>query len=275
MKSEAVFLNGKTANLKSKGLKLELDDVIDLSLGRLASLSRILPNEQIAVDYLVDEPSFVVANKPAGMPVMPLVPGETTTVLNAVVARYPQIQGVGEGGLKSGIVHRLDTDTSGALVIAKTTEQWQHLRAAFSQGEPKKTYLALVHGHPRKEGAHQMQLVTAQHRPARVRVVTPKHPLYKKSRTCSLSFKRLETLAKASLVEIELHTGFLHQIRVMFAELGHPVIGDRVYGKNIEDLSAPRHMLHAHRLKFTDLSQKQFDVLSPLPDDFKARLEAL
>src|SRR5690606_15669336 len=113
---------------------------------------------------------FVVLDKPAGMPVHPLAPGEEGTLLNAVIARWPAIDGVGEGGLRSGVVHRLDVDTSGALVMATTHDRWLTLRKAFAAHRTQKQYVAIVRGHPPEKGEHRAYLTIARHRPARVKV---------------------------------------------------------------------------------------------------------
>ena len=157
----------------------------------------------------------------------------------------------------------LDTDTSGALVVATEQARWLELRSAFKERRARKTYRAIVQGHLTGGGLEVMHLVVAQHKPARV-AVTEEQP---GARRCSLSWKAVERLNGATLLEINLKTGFLHQIRVMFAHLGHPVLGDVTYGKGDE---APRQVLHAARLEVADVKAE-----SPDPPDFLGMLESL
>ena len=186
-------------------------------------------------------------------------------MLNAVVARHPEIQGVGEGGLRSGVAHRLDVDTSGALLFATREGTWQRLRAGFRERRVEKTYRAIVHGHP-GSGSALFGLVMARHRPARVRVVGERERESARGvRVGELSWRCLKCFGAASLVEVRPRTGFLHQIRATFAHLGHPVAGDRTYGAPADPSGAPRQMLHAARAAVDEIVAE-----SPDPDDFAA-----
>jgi 23S rRNA pseudouridine1911/1915/1917 synthase len=189
-----------------------------------------------------------MVDKPAGVAVHPLEEGERGTMLNRVVAKYPQIQGVGEGGLKSGVVHRLDVDTSGVLLFATDQERWEALRKAFKGHSTKKVYRAIVDGEMEGAGREMMDLVVVKHSPARVGVVNPTQGYMPAgARECYLNWRVIERLGGASLIEVELGTGFLHQIRVMMAHAGHAVVGDAVYGKGEAGVS--RQMLHASYLR--------------------------
>ena len=256
LESDLVELDGRTLSLKAKGEKLGVGS--SLTVKPFAHLDKILPQPDLALPILQVGKGFVVVDKPAGMPVRPKTSEEGGTVLNALVAQYPKLQGVGEGGLKSGVVHRLDTDTSGVLVVATHEDVWLELRAAFSEHRTEKRYLAIVKGVPEAEGRLELPLKVTQHSPAKVSVV-------KDGRNCTLSWKRTEIFRNASLIEVKLETGFLHQIRVMFAHLGHPVLGDEVYG-DVSEL-AKRQMLHASSLKAIDIN-----VRSEPPQDFLAML---
>jgi len=231
-------------------------------------------------------PGWLVVDKPAGWPVHPLRADETGTVLNAVAARHPEIRGVGdEGGLRSGVVHRLDVDTSGVLVLATDDVQFARLRAAFREHRVEKVYRALVAGHPGEDLAPasgewgpetELVLAVARHRPAQVRVVDdawrrrrPGHPARQRLRV-------VERFARASLVEVQIITGFLHQIRVTLAHHGHPVLGDALYGHALYGdgttlaSAARRQMLHAARLRFEEIAAE-----SPDPDDLRTLVDAL
>jgi 23S rRNA pseudouridine1911/1915/1917 synthase len=230
---------------------------------------------------LAEGAGWLAVDKPAGWPVHPLREDETGTVLNAVAATHPEIQGVGdEGGLRSGVVHRLDTDTSGVLLFATTESEWARLREAFRSHRVEKVYRALVAGSVPKTAAPETGewgpetetwLAVARHRPARVRVVDetwrrrrPGHPTRQRLRV-------VEVLAGASLVEVQISTGFLHQIRVTLAHQGNPVLGDGLYGDaHALSFGARRQMLHASRVRFEEISAE-----SPDPDDFRTVLSAL
>lgn len=208
---------------------------------------------------------WIVVDKPAGRGVHPLRPDQQDTVLNAVVARYPGILGVGEGGLRSGVVHRLDVDTSGALAFATDEEAFRRLRGAFSDHRVDKRYRAIVVGRVEKPRRLDFKLEITRHQPAHVSVTAEGRP-------CRAYLHPLETFASASLVEVKLETGFLHQIRASMAHLGHPVLGDAEYGGVGEEtpIAVARQMLHAAKL-----SVGAIHVDIPPPADFEAALEAL
>ncbi|MBW2417157.1 MAG: RluA family pseudouridine synthase [Deltaproteobacteria bacterium] len=210
-------------------------------------------------------PGWLALDKRAGAPVHPLREEELGTVLNAVAARHPEVQGVGEAGLRSGVVHRLDVDTSGVLLVATEERAWQRLREAFRSHAALKVYRAIVAG--RLAGGErevELPLAVTRHRPARVRVVPERDGAW----IATQSVRPLLELAGATLVEVRPRTGFLHQIRATLAHLGHPVAGDAAYGG--EAVPAPRQMLHAARLQFEEIEAE-----SPDPEDFRGVIEAL
>ena len=243
-----VRLNNRKITIKQKGHSLQSGDVLTVSEFRPAGAKRIFPNDGLELKLITDQPNYVVVNKAAGMNIIPKSESEKDTVLNALLARYPQIQGVGEGGLRSGIVHRLDKDTSGVLIVVKTQERWQSLREAFAKHKSQKIYHAIVEGKPRKTGKAEMNLIVARHKPAKVRVLPYGS---RQSRLCDLSWRVLEEYKKHSLLEIRLGSGFLHQIRVMMAELGYPLLADELYGSPSH--IASRQMLHAFSIQIDDI----------------------
>jgi len=264
-----VTLNGRTATEKDKGASLAAGDRVEVTAFTLPDEMRVVPQPELDVPVLAEGDGWLVVDKPAGMPVHPLLQDEQGTVLNAVVARYPEIEGVGDAGLRSGVVHRLDVDTSGTLALATSQPTWEHLRQAFRQHTVWKTYRAIVLGRLDGTGREELDLIIGQHRPARVRVATPSDPAGD-VRRCSLTWRSLEPLRDATLVEVDLETGFLHQVRVTFAHLGHPLLGDRHYGPASGSPSAPRHMLHASHLRIDPLHAH-----SPDPPDFARTLLVL
>ena len=265
----AITCNGKTMRRSNKGDLLRAGDRLTLA-GDYARGEAPLPDDAIGLDIVQAGDGWLIVNRPAGMPVRPHALDETGTVVNAVAARCPEMIGVGEGGLRSGVVHRLDTDTSGALLVATRQDAWERLRAVFAERRVEKRYLALVRGTPMEKGAARRDLRVASHQPARVEV-EPEGKGRQDSRTCSLSWHLLERLGeRASLIEVDLHTGFLHQIRAMMCDLGHPVIGDHTYGSDLSPIDAPRQMLHAKSLAFGDIRAE-----APMPGDMQRLLKAL
>ena len=167
------------------------------------------------------------------MPVHPLAPGETHTALNALVARHPELVGVGEGGLRSGVVHRLDTGTSGVLVFAlRRRRVARGARGLHARSASRSATWRVCTA--RSRGSARWSLLL-ENRGNRVRVVGSG------GRLAVSSIRALETGAETSLVEVEMRTGVRHQIRATLAELGHPIVGDALYGS-----TAPlgRHWLH-------------------------------
>lgn len=261
-----VRLDEQPAALRHKGLLLRPGQRLAVAAFARRAEAMIRPNPEMPLTLLAQGEGVIVVDKPAGVPVFPHRPGETGTLLNAVVARYPALQGVGEGGLGSGVVHRLDQGTSGALAVALTSAAWERWRAAFAARRVQKSYRAIVAGRLGGGARETPWLYVAQHRPAKVRVAPPSRP---DARPTALEWRALETFDAATLLEVELESGFLHQIRATFAALGHPILGDARYGAPAEP-AAPRQMLHAARLALEGL-----EAMSPDPPDFAAVLGAL
>jgi 23S rRNA pseudouridine1911/1915/1917 synthase len=265
----AVRLDGRRA--PAKGELLAAGSAVEVEPFRRPAELRIAPRPDPEIRILARGPGWLAVDKPAGMPVHPLEEEERGTVLNALVVLHPEIQGVGEGGLRSGVVHRLDVDTSGALLVATEQARWEALRAAFAEHRVEKLYRAIVVGRLREAGRVAVGLVTARHRPARVRVIPPEElERARGARVGEMSWRPLEQHARTTLVEVRPRTGFLHQIRATLAWLGFPVAGDRVYGTGDDPTGATRHMLHAARVASGDVAADCEDAA-----DFAALLQRL
>ena len=280
--SGAVRIAGRPAAEGDKGLTLSVGERVEVAAEARAQADRIPAEPDAPLCVLAHGPGWLVADKPAGMPVHPLVGGEHGTLLGAVAARHPEIQGIGEGGLRSGVVHRLDVDTSGALVLATDPAQWQRLRAAFREHRVEKRYRAIALGHVTADGEIELPLVVARHRPAFVRAANPGERA--DARGTVTRWRVVERLRDATLLEVRTVTGFLHQVRATLAHLGYPLAGDRTYSsfaqrgeaeRRPSSLSgdatgAARHMLHAAAVGFEEIRAQ-----SPDPRDFAELIAAL
>lgn len=272
-----VTLDGHAMRPNEKGKLLTLGQRLEVTGYLSREEERALATPDAPLRIVAEGEGWVVVDKPAGVPVHPLEPTETGSVLNALIARHPQMHGVGEGGLRSGVVHRLDLETSGVLIFATTQPAWQALREVFRKHTTRKTYQAIVLGYPTREGNIALDLVVAQHRPAKVAVVTTDAADREKPRDirrCDLRWRVVEKLRNASLIEIDLGTGFLHQIRVMMSHTGHPVAGDAWYASSrvVDSTGATRPMLHAARL---DIRELNISSACDPPADFQACLASL
>jgi 23S rRNA pseudouridine1911/1915/1917 synthase len=234
--------------------------------------------EEIPLDILYEDECLLVLNKPAGLVVHPAAGNEEHTLVNALLHHCKgQLSGIG-GVARPGIVHRLDKETSGCLVVAKQDQTHVALSAQFAGRKVEKVYQAILCGEvPRERG--EVRAAIARHSSHRKRMAV-NDELGREART---SYRVLERLNGATLAEALLHTGRTHQIRVHFQFLGHPLVGDRTYGnrqnQKLEDLtnySPPRVMLHAFRLGFVHpRSGKNVDFEAPRPEDFEDALGAL
>ncbi len=271
-----ISLDGRPMTARDKGRALSAGALVTVVGFRAPADWRIRPESLRDRDapirgILARGEGWLALDKRPGFPVHPLRESETGTVLNSVAALHPEVQGVGEGSLRSGVVHRLDVDTSGVLLVATAQASWERLRAGFREHRVHKRYRAIVAGNLSEAIEQEVGLVVAQHRPARVRVV--ERPAGSETSGVWTAVQRvlpLEQFVGASLVEIRPRTGFLHQIRATLAELGHPVLGDEIYGGARDHPWVSRHQLHAAALRFEEI-----DVTSSDPEDFEQLLARL
>ncbi|HEX7653254.1 MAG TPA: RluA family pseudouridine synthase [Verrucomicrobiae bacterium] len=235
--------------------------------------------EDIPLDILFEDKSLLVVNKPAGLVVHPAAGHEEHTLVNALLHHCAgSLSGIG-GVARPGIVHRLDKETSGCLVVAKNDETHLALSQQFAERTVEKFYDALVIGQPTQDSG-EIHAAIARHPTHRKRMAVHDDD---DGRPAHTSWRVLERLPYATHMEAAIHTGRTHQIRVHFQHLGHPLLGDETYGakpnkKFTEQtgFSAPRVLLHAHRLSFTHpRTKKMVKFAAPLPADFQAALKAL
>jgi 23S rRNA pseudouridine1911/1915/1917 synthase len=264
--------------LKKPGYRVRAEDEIS---GRIPPPEPIsFKPEPIEIDILYEDRHLIVVNKPAGLVVHPAPGHYTGTLVNALLYHIPDLEGIG-GEIRPGIVHRLDKETSGALVVAKNADAHHHLAKQFKSRKIQKTYLALVLG-KMKSDSGTISLPIGRHPKDRKRMST----ISRKSRLAETSWKVRERFHGVTFIELDLKTGRTHQIRVHCAAINHPVLGDRVYGSQKAEKKAltekdpatpiPRQMLHAWRLGFTHpATETTVSVEAPIPEDMETLIDEL
>jgi 23S rRNA pseudouridine1911/1915/1917 synthase len=247
-------------------------DVVTL---HLPTLQPIIPQpETVLLDVIYEDEDLVVINKPAGLVVHPAHGHTSGTLVNALLARYPDLAAMTETDTDSadrpGIVHRLDRDTSGLIIIARSPAALHHLQRQFKVRTVEKTYLALVFGRP--DASIGIIDVPLGRDPRHRQKFAPR-PEGKPART---HYRLREDFGQYSLLEIGLETGRTHQIRVHLAWLGCPVVGDTVYGRKKNLLGLNRQFLHAWRLRFQHpRSGDTLQLEAPLESQLQAVLDFL
>jgi 23S rRNA pseudouridine1911/1915/1917 synthase len=225
----------KKAELISPGVEVEI-------IIPPAEESDLQP-EDIPLDILFENEDCIVINKPAGMVVHPALGHTTGTLVQAVLAYAPEIEGVG-GVKRPGLVHRLDQDTSGVILLAKNDRAHQYLQDQFRNRDVKKIYLALVDGRPPSPKG-RVEVAIGRDLKYRQRMAPVGD---REGREAVSEFFTLEEFSKHTLLKVSILTGRTHQIRVHLAFLGCPVTGDTVYGRKKPTLEIDRQFLHAHQL---------------------------
>jgi 23S rRNA pseudouridine1911/1915/1917 synthase len=261
-----VRINGRRSK---KSEIVGADDVIEVaSTNRRAVIE---PNADLALDVVHEDASVIVVNKPGGVPCHPLNADERDTVMNAVVARFPEIATVGEKPLEGGLVHRLDNGTSGALLIARNRGTFDKLRDAIRAGRIARRYEALVAG--ALERKTEIDAPIAHHaKNARKMIVgDPSSANPKRAgRAATTVVDPIRRVGDFTLLSIAPKTGSRHQIRVHLASLGHPIVGDTLYGGPAsESLAHGRFWLHLCEVAFDSPAVGHVKVTAPIPPDLK------
>lgn len=236
--------------------------------------------EHMAIDILFEDDDIIVINKAPGLVVHPAPGHYTGTLVNGLLYHFPGLEGIG-GKLRPGIVHRLDKDTSGVLVVAKNASAHHSLSDQFKNRRIKKKYLAIVHGRMGPDSG-VISFPVGRHPVDRKKMSTHS----RKSRLAETTWKVKERFIPATLIELNLKTGRTHQIRVHCAAIHHPVVGDSIYGGRGErrksgwykDLfkSISRQMLHAWRLELIHpVTQDILSFKAPIPTDMQDVITAL
>lgn len=261
-----VLVNGSPSK---PGYALRIGDEIQiLSPGQNQRASGIKP-QSLPLDVVYEDQDLLIINKAAGMVVHPAPGHNDDTLVNALLARYPDIHW-DTADRRPGIIHRLDKDTSGLIIVARNIATQAALVEQMKRHEIVKRYLALVEGVVALDQGSIDAPIGRDPRHRQQMTITAVS-----SREARTHFRVLERFARHTLILLELETGRTHQIRVHLKAIGHPIVGDAVYGSanTIRGLSLKRQFLHAYQLKFTHpITGASIDVEVPLPDDLQAVL---
>jgi 23S rRNA pseudouridine1911/1915/1917 synthase len=270
----AVRVNGRRAR---KGLLLAAGDRVEVTgtVPTDAALHPVPEPEQPLLVLHADDHLVVVA-KPAGVRTQPLRAGEGGTIASALVARFPECADAAADPRDAGLVQRLDRDTSGVLVAARTRAAWEQLRAAFRAGEVEKAYLALVAGVPAGPLTVDAPIAPMPRDRRRVVVVTDPAAARADALAARTEVEVVQPLAGAALVRARTHTGRRHQIRAHLAAAGYPLLGDTLYGEHAPAAPGDHFYLHAAEVSLPHPADAQrVTFAAPLPGDFERALAAL
>jgi len=258
-----VTVNGATAR---PSLKLNTGDTIAVEIPPPAPTS--LTPEAIPLKIVYEDNDLLVVDKPAGLTVHPAPGHPTHTLANAILSHLPQLD-TGDWQ-RPGIVHRLDKDTSGLIIIAKNSHAHQSLMEQFKKRQVSKVYLTLVYGHiTPEEGIIDAPIGRDRSHRERMAITDIEH-----GREARTSYHVLEYQGQYSLLEVKPETGRTHQIRVHLAAIGYPVVGDKVYG--IKSPLIDHQFLHAHRIRFQLPSTgESIEFQSELPSDLRKTLDII
>lgn len=249
--------------------QLEGNEIVEVNIP--APKSTKLKAEKIPLDVIFENQDILVINKPPGIVVHPSVGHASGTLVHAVLAHAPDIQGVG-GVRRPGVVHRLDKDTSGIILMAKNDAAHQMLQDQFRQRKVEKTYLALVHNKPPTPKGRIEAAIGRDPQHRQKMTVVPDS----KGREAISIYKTIENFDRHAFLEIRPLTGRTHQIRVHLAFIGCPVVGDEVYGSQKTVLDVKRQFLHAEKLKIQLPGEEGEAVFhAPLPSDLDQVLTEL
>ena len=262
-----VFVNDEEASAKDAGSRLSSGDIVRLWTDRPGSAKRRGSFNAGELQIIFEDETLLVVNKPPGLLSVPLARSASSDSAYRRVADH-----LGRRGRRRPfIVHRIDRDTSGIVVFAKTAAAQHAVKEQFARREPERVYLAIVHGCPRPARGRWRDQLAWDDDALKQTVADAKNP---KSVEAISDYRVLETFADASLIEVRLHTGKRNQIRIQAAQRGHALIGERQYAKSA--MAFPRQALHAHRLSFAHpIDGRKLTFEAPVPPDLNELLRRL
>lgn len=260
----------------AKGDKLRPDDaegLTDCGLSDWAECGRegAVPNSDVPLSIVYEDEALVGVNKLAGMAVQPIRPDERETLVNGLLARFPEMRGLGGDALCPAVVHRIDIETSGLVLAARTGAAWRALRQEFRLFQVRKTYLAVVEGCA-EAGRSDVPLTHASRTPCRMRLARPEEVAGRtdcRVFAASTSWRplRYDEALNQTLLEVEIRTGVTHQIRCHLASAGHPIVGDGIYGHSAPEGAAVNRrgqLLHSWKARLQHpLTGRWIEIVAP------------
>lgn len=290
IKNEQVLVNGKKASVHrflKTGDKIKINaeqkkneitkDIKNSRLDDAASNTKSLFKK---IKIKKETPNFLIIEKPAGLLVHPTDQGEKNTLVDWLIEKYPEMRKIGEDPARAGIVHRLDKEVSGLMIIPRNQNSFDYFKKQFKEHAIIKKYLALVHGEIERD-AQEIDFPIS--RSSTKTGLFAAHPtnrgekLSAKDKKAITNFKVIDRYKNYTLLEIEIFTGRTHQIRVHMLSYGHPVVGDKLYKtrKQKNNAMVDRIFLHAAELSFTGADGKNYHFQSPLPKSLSITLSKL
>ncbi|MBN1779403.1 MAG: RluA family pseudouridine synthase [Candidatus Buchananbacteria bacterium] len=272
-----VTINGKKATVHQF---LKTDDLIEVNSNSKTvtptKKARLLPETIVAPKIIFENENFLVIDKPTGLLVHPTQKGETNTLADWLKIKYPKIVKVGDNTYRAGIIHRLDRDVSGVMVIAKNNLAFGYLKDQFKKRKVKKEYLAIVYGQMTKESG-EINLPIGRNQEGQF-VAHPKQSskkLQTSDKIAKTKYQTIELIKDYSVLAVQILTGRTHQIRAHLFAIGHPIIGDQIYKpkkkiftllrRRIKLIQTDRIMLHSKKIGFYNLNNEWVEFIAPVP----------
>ncbi len=286
LKEGSIIVIARSKTTKSRPQSRILDSPSGQSQ-RTEGLPRSLQSLAMTVKIIAKTPDYIIVDKPTGMLSHPTMAKEKNTLADFIVKKYPQVKKVGDDPMRPGIVHRLDKEASGLMVIARTQKMFNHLKEQFKNRTIEKEYLALAHD-PMPRNWDEINFPISRSETSDRMAAQPisstvgaRHalPLHSDAKEAKTEFLVEKNFVNFSLVRVKTHTGRMHQIRVHFLAYNHPLVGDPLYfqkkQKRVWDEKLGRLFLHSTKLGFVDLAGEAQEFESPLPIELDEFLKLL
>lgn len=274
--NKQVLVNKKIARTAYRLCENDRIEVLEKQTKKeIAQKKQAVKTQKFKLKIIFEDNDFLVIDKPAGIAVHPSEKGIETTLIDLVLNKYPQIAKIGENPLRPGIVHRLDKNVSGVMVIAKTQKAFDHLKEQFKKRQVKKEYTALVFGNiDKNEGTIDFEIFRSKNGKM---AASPISQNLAKAKLAITDFEVLQRFKNYTLIKALPKTGRMHQIRVHFYAFNHPIVGDELYKQKSfkTKIKTKRIFLHATQLEFLDLNNEPVKFNSPLPLTMKNAIKNL
>ncbi len=278
IEAEQVFVNKKLP--KKPGDSLTAESVIEIKKPKITKATtekKIARQIKYTAKIISETPDYIVVDKPTGMLAHPTMAKETNTLADFITKKYPEIKHVGDDPMRPGIVHRLDKEASGLMVIARTQKMFNHLKEQFKNRTIAKEYLALAHD-PMARNWDEINFPISRSETSDRMAAIPEGEA-SRGKEAKTEFTLEKNFVNFSLIRVKIHTGRMHQIRAHMLAYNHPLVGDPLYfqkkQKRTWDEKLGRLFLHSTKLGFTDLEGNQQTFQSPLPKELADFLKLL